>query len=267
MQPLTFCGLLLAILVLFLTPGCAAPHRAGAEPIRHFRFGSDTFAYANGLVWEYRYDERGKWTSRRREPKPSYSQHCFVVSRSACQFFLNAVFDPQQPRVDGATYRLLVRKVVATSIRNPSSARARITIPGYQDLRSFSTEHEKMLQEECGGAWRCYFQRGNWRVVFPFSRHQQADVAKQIQDELNTRGAAVVHLVRFPQLTINHAVLVFEAHSSPERIEFLTYDPNDPMGPITITYERATKTFSLPFNAYFPGGRVDVYSIYDRLLY
>jgi hypothetical protein len=88
-----------------------------------------------------------------------------------------------------------------------------------------------------------------------------------VQEGLNARGAAVVHLVRFPQLTINHAVLVFEARSSPERIEFLTYDPNDPMGPITITYERATKTFSLPFNAYFPGGRIDVYPIYDRLLY
>ena len=256
--------LLLALAVAVLA-GCAASPTHG--PSRRFDFSKDTFTYANGLVWEYRYDENGKWTTRRREPPPTYSQHCFVVSRSACQFFENAEFKPELPKTDTAHYRQLVEKVVETSLRSPLPAQQKIVIPGYGDLRSFSADHEKLLQSECGGAWRCYFQRGNWRVVFPFSRRQQERMAEQIQEELQQRGAVVVHLVRFPQLSINHAVLIFEAKQNPKAVEFTTYDPNDPASPVTITYNRASRTFSLPTNAYFQGGRVDVYPIYDRILY
>src|SRR5271166_2470377 len=70
------------------------PALPAAACARRFEFERDTFAYPNELVWEYRCDANGKWTTRRRATKPSYSQHCFVVSRCACQFFENAVFDP-----------------------------------------------------------------------------------------------------------------------------------------------------------------------------
>ena len=259
---------LFAIFLIVLTAGCVSSSpRLAQPPSRNFNFATDTFCYSNGLVWEYSYNEQGKWTSRRREPPPTYSQHCFVVSRSACQFFENAQFDARLSKADPATYRRLIRAVVATSLRTPLRPEEKIIIPGYADLRSFSAEHTQLLQQECGGAWRCYFQRGNWRVVFPFSRHQQQHVADLIQDELKQRGAVVVHLVRFPQLTINHAVLMFEAQPGPEEIKFLTYDPNDPNTPALITYNRKNRTFQLPWNSYFPGGRVDVYPIYDRLLY
>src|SRR6476659_9931757 len=69
-------------LVASLWTGCAGPMQADSGPARSFEFSKDTFSYANGLVWEYRYDANGKWTTRRREPKTSYSQHCFVVSRT-----------------------------------------------------------------------------------------------------------------------------------------------------------------------------------------
>ena len=256
------------LLLLTLIAGCVSSPRTTAQsPPRQFNFATDTFAYSNGLVWEYRYDEHGKWTNRRRDPRPAYSQHCFVVSRSACQFFENAEFKPELPKADEAKYRRLIGEVVSTSLRKPVDPKDRIVIPGYPDLRSFSIDYATLLQAECGGAWRCYFQRGNWRVVFPFSRHQQARVADQLQDELKQRRAVVAHLVRFPSLSINHAVLIFEARSGPDQIEFVTYDPNDPSAPTTITYNRRDRTFSLPYNSYFEGGRVDVYSIYDRLLY
>lgn len=255
----------LLALALLCSFGCAtAPPRA---EVRHFDFARDTFTYANGLVWEYRYDENGKWTTRRREPPPTYSQHCFVVSRSACQFFENAAFRPELPKTDESTYRRLIDAVVTSSPRRPLPQDRKIVIPGYADLRTFSAEHEKLLQSACGGAWRCYVQRGNWRVVFPFSRHQQARMAERIKDELARRGVVVVHLVRFPQLSINHAVLMFEAKPNAGTIQFTTYDPNDPANPVLLTYNANTRTFSLPANAYFPGGRVDVYPIYDRLLY
>ncbi len=256
------------LLLLTLITGCvSSPRTTGQSPTRQFDFATDTFCVLQRIGLGIQYDEQGKWTSRRRDPRPAYSQHCFVVSRSACQFFENAEFKPELPKADEATYRRLIREVVSTGLRKPVDPKDKIVLPGYPDLHSFSTDYATLLHAECGGAWRCYFQRGNWRVVFPFSRHQQARVADQLQDELKQRRAVVAHLVRFPSLSINHAVLIFEARSGPDQIEFVTYDPNDPSAPTTITYNRRDHTFYLPYNSYFEGGRVDVYSIYDRLLY
>ena len=246
--------------------GCATPRHAGTHP-RQFDFYKDTLSYSNGLVWEYRYDQNGKWSTRRREPPPSYSQHCFVVSRTACQFFENARFDPLLPKADPATYRRLIRQLVSSSLRTPLPEGKKIIFPGYADLRSFSQDQETSLKAGCGGAWRCYFQRGNWRMIFPFTRHQQEGMAKELQDELEQRGVVVVHLARFPQLSINHAVLMFQATANTNEVQFLTYDPNDPARPVIIRFDRVTRTFNLPPNAYFRGGRVDVYPIYDRWLY
>jgi len=268
--PAKVCCLHVAVIVcilLLLLCGCASSHGPTAACERRFDFAKDTFAYSNELVWEYRYDANGKWTTRRRETRPSYSQHCFVVSRSASQFFENAVFDPSLPARDEATYRRLIRRLMSTNLRTPLAEGSKIVFPGYADLRSFSEAHESLLKAECGGAWQCYFQRGNWRMIFPFSRHQQQHVAKVLQLTLQNRAAAVVHLVRFPQLSINHAVLMFGAKETPQQIEFLTYDPNQPEKPVLITFDRAARTFRLPPNAYFPGGRVDVYPIFDGLIY
>jgi hypothetical protein len=34
-----------------------------------------------------------------------------------------------------------------------------------------------------------------------------------------------------------------------------------------LTFDRATRTFSFPFNDYWPGGRLDVYEIYRSWKY
>jgi hypothetical protein len=217
------------------------------------------------LVWEYHFDEHGRWTSSRREPPPSYSHHCFVVARSARQFFLNARFAPEQPRANEATYRELVRQVVSSNPRRPLEAK--IVIPGYPDLRAFSRVNERLLQQECGGAWQSYFQRGHWRMMCPFSRRHQQATAGRILARLKDAEPIVIHLVRFPQLTINHAMVIFDARESSNDIEFTTYDPNRPATPVTITFNRANRTFTLPANDYFPGGRVDIYEIYHRWNY
>jgi len=266
-NPRLFSHAVLLWVVASLWAGCAGPTKAGDGTGRRFEFSKDTFAYANGLVWEYRYDDNGKWTTRRREPKPSYSQHCFVVSRSACQFFENARFDSTLPKADDDTYRHLVRRVVSSSLGSTLPRDKKIIIPGYPDLRSFSHEHERLLQAECGGAWRCYFQRGNWRMILPFSRHQQEHVAEKLQQQLQHKGPVVVHVVRFPDLSINHAVVIFDAKSASNRVDFVTYDPNEPAGPTNIRFDCATRTFHMQPNAYFPGGWIDVYPIYDRFPY
>ena len=77
----------------------------------------------------------------------------------------------------------------------------------------------------------------------------------------------IVHLFRFPRLTINHAVLLFAYEKSSSGIRFQAYDPNQPDDPVELFYESATRTFFFPRTIYFAGGRVDAYQIYDGLCY
>ena len=256
----------LIVLAGLLLAGCATSPPS-AEASRHFVFEQDTFAYANGLVWEYRFDEHGQWTHRAREPKPDYTHHCFVVARSAKQFFQNARFDPALPEADTDTYRRRIREVVRASPRQALPEEKKIVIPGYANLRAFSQGHEALLKSHCGGAWRSYFQRGHWRMIWPFSRHHQQRTAGRLANEIKNCTPPVVHLVRFPSLTINHAVVLFDARETADTIEFKAYDPNSPEQPATLTYDRAGRSFSFPTTAYFPGGRVDVYEIYRNGFY
>ena|SRR5881394_597618 len=256
----------LVVLAGILLAGCASsPPSAAAS--RHFIFEQDTFAYANGLVWEYYFDERGKWTHRSREPKSDYTHHCFVVARSAKQFFLNARFNPALPKADSTTYRTRIREVVSASPRKRLPEEKRIVIPGYANLRAFSEGQEELLQAQCGGAWQSYFQRGHWRMIWPFSRTHQRRTAERLMAEIRSHATPVVHLVRFPSLAINHAVVLFDARETADRIEFKAYDPNAPEQPATLSYDRADRSFTFPINFYFPGGRVDVYEIYRNGCY
>ena len=246
--------------------GCATspPSAAGSRP---FIFEQDTFAYANELVWEHRFDEHVNSIHRSREPKSDYTHHCFVVARSAKQFFLNARFDPALSKADSATYRRRIREVVSASPRKRLPEEKKIVIPGYENLRLFSRGQEGLLKAQCGGAWQSYFQRGHWRMIWPFSRYQQRQTAEHLMREIRNNSPPVVHLVRFPSLSINHAAVLFDVQETADRIEFAAYDPNSPEQPATLTYDRARRSFSFPTNAYFPGGRVNVYEIYRNGCY
>jgi hypothetical protein len=255
------------LLLLALLAGCAAPNPQASAGGRRFDFRKDTFAYANDLVWEYGYETNGNWTSHRRAPASDYTLRCFVVARSAAQFFEHARFDPAQPVADQATYRQLIRQVVTSSPRKNSDSASTIIIPGYPNLRGFSSAQETLLKAECGGFLQSYFQRGNWRMIFPFSRDHQASTLRELLDQIAKNRVAVVHLVRFPQLSINHAVVVYDAKLA-DRDAFLSaYDPNDPEKPVSIVYDGVTRTFMLPPTGYFPGGRVDIYQVYHRWNY
>jgi hypothetical protein len=288
------CGVLV---LLFSLSGCATPNesavrarlyspkdergieRAGASsggvharqdeavPGRPFDFEKDTFAYANELVWEYSYDEKGHWQTHTREVKPSYHQHCFVMARSARQFFDNARFNASLPPVDESAYREKIRRVVSASPRRPLPESKKIIFPGYADLRSFSREHEALLKSECGPATQSYFQIGNWRTIFPFTRGHQGRMARQLVTHLRNNRPALVHVLRFPQLSINHALLVFQAEETPSEVDFTVYDPNNPAHPGSLIFDRATRTFRLPPSNYFFGGPVNVYEIYWRWNY
>ena len=62
-------------------------------------------------------------------------------------------------------------------------------------------------------------------------------------------------------------MLLFAYTESAKGVEFSAYDPNAPDAAVPLAFDRATRTFVLERNAYFAGGRVDVYEIYHRPLY
>ena len=245
--------------------GCATTQKTVTR--RPFNFQTDTFAFANELIWEYHYDEHGKWVSHARSPKPDYSHHCFVLARSAKQFLEHARFDPSQPIADTNTYRHLIFRVMSIPAQFTLADADRIVIPGYANLHEFSAAHAPLLKAECGGAWESYFQHGHWRMIMPFSRHHQQKMSEQLLADLRENRPPVVHLVRFPQLTINHAVVLFDATQTEKGIRFWAYDPNNPNNPVPLTYDRVTRTFLYPANDYYPGGRVDVYEVYRDWLH
>jgi hypothetical protein len=219
------------------------------------------------LRWIYGYDANGKWVSHTREPKPTYWLRCFVVTRSARQFFLNAKFAPELPVADEATYKALIKRVISTNPRRAVPEAKKIVIPGYPDLHTFSRAHEKSLKEECGGQLQSYFQRGHWRMVMPFTRKEHQRMANQLVNHINQNQPVVVHIVRFPTLKINHVLLLFDAKEAENQIAFSAYDPNNPERATTLTFDRASRTYLLPANEYFPGGRVDVYEVYHKWNY
>jgi hypothetical protein len=249
-----------------LVAGCAAPPRASVDRAP-FTFARDTFSYANELVWEYGYNAEGKWRASIREPEPDYTHRCFVVARSALQFYHHAEFAPHLPVSDEAAYRKRIREVVKRSLRRAAKPGERVIIPGFSNLFEFSQSQTTLLQKHCGGAWQSYFQRGHWRMLFPFPRRQQAATAERIFCWVNEARPVVIHVVRFPKLSINHALVVYGGTRTADGIDFAVYDPNDPERPERLHYVKTTRTFYLPQNDYFRGGRVDVYPVFHNWAY
>lgn len=255
------------LMICVALTGCATLERDAIQTARPFDFHQDTFAFANELVWEYQTDpQTGKMFSTPRTPQPTYTLRCFVLVRSARQFFYNARFDPSQPTL--AEYRQPIRQISRRNARRPPAPDAApIIFPGYNNLRAFSRRHEHVLKQNLGGSWQSYVQRGNWRMVFPFTRRHQERTARRLDQSLETGRLPIVHLVRFPQLTINHALLLYDSRDAEHGIEFLAYDPNSPDEPVILSFDARRRTFFFAANRYFSGGRVDVYEIYRGPLY
>ena len=231
------------------------------EATRQFEFERDTFAYANELHWQYLVDEKtARVTTRKNEPPPKYAHRCFVVVRSARQFLFHARFAPEKPPLSDAQYGERIRQVVQRAPWDRSAETERVEIPGFAGLREFSQARPQVLKENCGPVWHSYVNRKHWRMLVPFPRAGQAREADRLAGRLEF--LPIVHVVRFPQLTINHALMVFGAERTSEGIDFNIYDPNLPQGPATLKFSNRDNTFYLPRAIYWPGGRVDVYETY-----
>lgn len=241
---------------------CHDPSGSPVDTSAPFDFERDTFAFRNELVWEYRLEEpTGRMTTRRAEPAPTFAHRCFVMVKAARQFLFHAQFVPELPQPDEDACLALARAVIRRSPRRSSAPADRVRIPGFSGLRDLSTTHESLMKQVVGGAWRSYVLRSHWRMVFPFSRRHQAREAESLLAAFQAGRMPIVHVVRFPQLTINHGLLLFAADSADETVAFSAYDPNAADAPTRLIYSRNTRTFELPANRYWAGGRVDVFEI------
>ena len=231
---------------------------------RRFVFERDSFAFANELLWEYRLDPAtGTMTSGARIPKPRYAHRCFVLVRAARQFLYHARFDEKAPVADDAVYGALIREVLSRNPRRAAPPQEQVVIPGFASLREFSGARPELLKARCGGAWRSYVLRSHWRMVFYISREHQARTAVALETALRSGFSPIVHLVRFPAVTINHGMILFDVAPAGGGLEFAAYDPNDPARPARLGYDKGARQFSLPANAYWAGGALDVIHIFS----
>ena len=235
---------------------------------RSFEFERDTLTFANELIWQYRFDPvTGAMTVSSNDPAPTYSHRCFVLIRSARQFFYHARFEPDLPAADVDVYRRLIRQVVKRNPRRMSADRDRIVIPGYGCLRAFSQTHEPLLKAECGGPWQSYFLRSHWRMVFPVWAWQQERMARRLRQAVRQGSAPTVHLFRFPQILINHGLMLFGLAESERDLQFEAYDPNIPAHSVKLIYDRDRRVFSFPPTCYWAGGALKVIEIFRGGLY
>jgi hypothetical protein len=238
------------------------------QSVRPFLFERDTFAYAHELVWRYQFDPvTGAMTTCQADPPPTYYHRCFVMVRTTRQFFDHARFEPARPVAEEEVYRQLIRAVVARNPRRTCAPEHRLVIPGFDGLRAFSAVQETLLKAECGGAWQSYFLRSHWRMVFPVRGYHQAHIARKLKRSLQQRGVALVHLFRFPRITINHGIVLYGLTESDAGMEFTAYDPNIPEQPVRLVYDRQRRQFSFPPSCYWGGGVLSVTEIFCGGLY
>ena len=230
---------------------------------RHFQFERDTFAFAHELVWKYHFDPvTGAMTTYNADPPPTYYHRCFVMVRATRLFFDYARFAPELPPADEQTCRKLIREIVSRNPRRTCAESERVVIPGYDGLRSFSRAHESLLKAECGAAWESYFVRSHWRMIFRVSGRFQEKMAEKLKRSLRQRGVSLVHLFRFPRITINHGIVLYGFTESAQAIEFEAYDPNIPEHPVKLIYERQRRVFTFAPNIYWGGGVLKVTEIF-----
>ena len=242
-----------------------AARAAAAEP--DFRFGRDTFDFANQTVFEY---HEGHASLRRGSSvkKDAYKRHCFVMCRTAMQFKKFARFDPRGTALDDATLAARVRTVTNRDPwAGPPADNQRIVFSGYKDLREMSKDRREVMQASIGHGWPSYFRVSNMRMVF----QQSTTYQKRTHDRLNAalaRGEVfVVFLTTYPKLSINHSVLIYKQKSfspNPGVERYLVYDPNHPESPRELTWSPHTRSFSYQKDWDFVGGFVRVYQVYGE---
>ncbi|HXD95787.1 MAG TPA: hypothetical protein VN646_04555 [Candidatus Acidoferrum sp.] len=229
----------IAVGVALLTTACASvePVSSVARPERQasvpgFSFSTDTFAFRNDI--------------RARNPHRDdlYANYCFVLARGLRQFFAYARFEPFAPRLSSEEYAERVRRLGTHAPWDPvPPPDDRIVIPGYADLREFSRAQEAAVKAGLGGRFWTMVNWTNWRVTFPVTRGHQANVAREIMDELDAGRLVQLLVTNWPKPELNHGVVAYAYRSIPQGVEFVIWDPNNPAEPGLMTFDAEQSRF------------------------
>ena len=245
--------------------GCATPPPGAPGP--PLVFPDETFAFANELLSAYEMGPDGRLQMVPRDVPAEYGQNCVSMARAVRVFHAHARFDPSLPRANEETYRRLIEAILARDPRQKRPVFDRFVIPGYANLYEFSQGEEVLLKLSVDDRLVGYFQRGNWRMIMAFSRSHQSTMAKRFVDNVRRGEAPVVHIIRFPNIDINHMIVIYDVEETRDAIFFDFYDPNYPGDRLRMRYDRSERSFEFPQNDFFAGGPVRAYEVYDGVFF
>jgi len=252
---------------LSLFVAAASPRPSTTTPA--FRFDRDTFAFANRTVFEYR---EGRPYARKKSNQRGdvYKRRCFVLCRTATQFYKFARFDPRRAPLDDKALAARIRSVTRQQAwAAPLPEDQRVVFPGYANLREMSNARGKVLRANIGLGWTVYLRPSNGRIVYQHDPRYQEEMHAKLNESLARGQVFVAYLSTFPRITVNHAILVYKRKSlSPgtgiER--YAAYDPNHPEAPRELTWSGKTRAFAYQKDVDFVGGFVRVYQVYGKWL-
>jgi hypothetical protein len=241
----------------------------GAGARGKFRFGRDTWAFTNNTVFEYKEGHAHLRKADPKEPAKRYTRRCFVMCRTAMQFYKFARFDPRGAPLDDRQLAERIRMVTRRAAwEKPLPKNQRVVFPGYADLYAMSKARQGVLQRNIGLGWPTYFRLGNSRMVWNFSARYQEQMHANLEAALAHHQLFVGYLTTFPSFTINHAVLAY-AHKRgrADGLEhYLVFDPNHSHKPRVLTWSPRDRAFSYQKDWDFVGGRVRVFQVYGKPL-
>ena len=253
------------LIILIFVSGChSLPPKETAVP---FSFEKDRFYFKNQTEWNYIDGIKRRDLGRKPASEREYTVHCFVMSRSAVQFWKFARFDPNLPRPDPERLASLVREVVMRPTWwRPLPLEERTLFPGYSNLVDLSRAQEKILKENLGRSWPTLCRPFNFNLVLPITKEHQSDTNRELQAYLGKGHPVVIWIYNFPKQNINHVVMAYQFEETKDGTVYWIYDPNLNKHPVKLTYNPQTQTFSFDRTFYFTGGPVSVRTIYVNLL-
>jgi hypothetical protein len=178
------------------------------------------------------------------------------------QFHQFARFDPSLPKVSDAEYKSLVRHICRIPTWWPAlSEKEKIVIPGYRDLRDFSSSRQYLVQKNIGWWWITYFRVGNWRMVMPSPEFNRPVAVKKITERVDRGDLQAVYISVFGQM--NHCVVVYDYERLKNgNVVFWLYDPNYHNTSSWLVYDASANDFLFQKRWFFPGGHVKLMRAY-----
>src|SRR6266480_2330930 len=253
------CGCVAAIFLAVST--------AEAGSAAGFNFQRDTLAFANTTVFEY---HNGEVVSRWSRKSDRYTRRCFVMTRTAEQFYKFARFEPNAPQLDENELHKRIRAVTRKQPwHDPLPQEKRIVFSGYHNVREMSQAHTRLMQRNIGLGWVAYLRPGNGRMFYLHDRGYQEKTHRLLEDALARGEFFIAYLSDFPILHINHSVLVYK-HDQPRSAEgidhYRVYDPNHPEAPRHLEWLPAKREINYQKDREFAGGFTRVFQVYGRAL-